>query len=136
MRPRRYGNEDKSHRLRVKIVIAPSNMPSSSGVTWAFRQKEHEMNNSRSRKIRRLMAETGPNYTKAALEMDRRQASADAGLATSSDDLTGDRFRLATLLDAMDQAAMLAGLPSQEQFDKLQSVALAGLPSPEQLDKF
>jgi hypothetical protein len=38
-RPRRYGNEDKSLRLRVTIFIAPSNMSSSSGVTWASRQR-------------------------------------------------------------------------------------------------
>ena len=35
------------------------------------------MSNSRSRKVRKLMAETGMNYTKTSLELERREAAQD-----------------------------------------------------------
>ena len=61
------------------------------------------MSNSRSRKIRRLMAETGMNYLKAAQELDRQETAADADIAMSGESEFSDA--ILAHLNAVQQGA-------------------------------
>jgi hypothetical protein len=59
------------------------------------------MSNSRSREVRKLMAEMGTNYTKASLELERREAAQDVP--------TSEGFALHSDLSSAISAA--AGIP-------------------------
>jgi len=82
----------------------------------------HAVRNSHSRKIRQLMAQTGMNYTKAALELDRREAAEKVNLVMGSDDVADNSVmsKLARVHASEEQTSRVTGLMvDQARFDEL-----------------
>ena len=88
------------------------------------------MSNSRSREVRKLMAEMGTNYTKASLELERREAAQDVptseGFALHSD-LSSAISAAAGIPDLSSAFSAAAGI-SEDTLAQATEAAASSLP--------
>ena len=99
------GNEDKRHRLAftaLRSLVGPR--PHSWRSDVGAPRGRKTMSDRRKREIRKLMAETGMNYTRAAREVERRR-SPDA---SSVPDFIGAGRQIAEIQRAVQEHARLA----------------------------
>jgi transposase-like protein len=81
------------------------------------------MSDRRKREIRKLMAETGMNYTRVARELDRRRTST-ARRAIDSNGPIPDMDKLAQISQAADRAARFpASLPDMDKLAQISQAA-------------
>jgi hypothetical protein len=80
------------------------------------------------------MAQTGMNYTKAALELERQEAAEKMNAATSKEDVADDSVMsmLARAYESMERPTRPTGLPDADQLREIMQRA-TGLPDADQL---